>query len=132
MRSLLIPAALLLALVACGQKEPVAASPTPPAVAAATTAVAPAAAVVAENPVGKSTFGKVCALCHAGGVGGAPRPGDKADWGPRIAKGMDVLHQHALQGFTGDKGTMPPRGGMPTLTDDEVKAGVDYMASLSR
>lgn len=128
-KSTLLLAALSLALLsACGQKE--AAAPTPVVVPAA--APAPAPVAVAENTVGKSVFGKVCSMCHAVGAAGAPKPGDKADWGPRIAQGMDLLNKHALEGFTGAKGQMPARGASTTLTDDEVKAAVAYMVDLSR
>lgn len=128
-KSTLLLATLSLALLsACGQKESAApaAAPTPVA------APAPAAPAVAENTVGKSVFGKVCAMCHAVGAAGAPKPGDKADWGPRIAQGNDMLYKHALEGFTGAKGMMPPRGANAALTDDEVKAAVDYMADQGR
>ena len=117
-----------LTLTACGKTDAPAA---PPAPQAAAPAPAPAPAPAAENTVGKSIFGKTCAMCHAAGVAGAPKPGDKADWGPRIAQGKDVLYKHAMDGFTGAKGMMPARGGNPALTDDEVKAAVDYMADQS-
>ena len=123
---LLLSALSLAALTACGQKE----APAPAVVATPVPAVV-AAAPVADNPVGKSTFGKTCALCHASGVAGAPKPGDKADWGPRIAQGKEVLYKHAIEGFTGAKGMMPARGAGASLTDDEVKAAVDYMADQS-
>jgi cytochrome c5 len=121
--TLLLSLGLAALLAACGKQEP--------APAAASSAVA-APAPVAENTVGKSVFGKTCAMCHAAGVAGAPKPGDKADWGPRIAQGMEVLYKHAIEGFTGSKGQMPARGGSPALSDDEVKAAVDYMADKSR
>lgn len=70
-------------------------------------------------------------MCHAAGVAGAPKPGDKADWGPRIAQGKDVLYKHALEGFNGAKGSMPARGGAPSLSDDDIKAAVDFMADQS-
>lgn len=70
-------------------------------------------------------------MCHAAGVAGAPKPGDKADWGPRIAQGKDRLYKHAIEGFTGAKGMMPARGGGTSLSDDEVKAAVDFMADKS-
>lgn len=124
--TLLLATLSLAFLAACGQKD----APTP-ATAPAPVA-APAPAPVAENTVGKSVFGRVCAMCHAVGAGGAPKPGDKADWGPRIAQGNDVLYKHALEGFTGAKGQMPARGANPTLTDDEVKAAVNYMADQAR
>ena len=124
-------AALALFLTACGDKNqatPAASAPAP-AVAAAPAAEAPTP--VAENAVGKSTFNKTCALCHASGAAGAPKTGDKADWGPRIAQGKDVLYKHALEGFNGAKGAMPARGGNTALSDDEVKAAVDYMVGLA-
>lgn len=127
-------------LAACGDKKTEA--PAAPAPAAEPAAVAPAApapeaaapaaaAPVADAALGKSVFGKACALCHAAGVAGAPKPGDKADWGPRIAQGKDTLYKHALEGFTGAKGMMPARGGNSKLTDEEVKAAVDFMADQS-
>ena len=122
-KTLVLLLACAAALAACGKQE--AAAPAP--------AAAPAAAAPApDNAVGKSVYGKTCSLCHAAGVAGAPKPGDKADWGPRIAQGNDVLYKHALEGFTGAKGMMPPRGAAPSLSDEEVKAAVDYMVALSR
>lgn len=115
-------------LVACGKPEAT-------APAAVTPAAAPnvaAAAAEAENAVGKGVYGKTCAMCHAAGVAGAPKPGDKADWGPRIAQGNDVLYKHAMEGFNGAKGSMPARGGSAALKDDEVKAAVDFMVAQSR
>lgn len=137
-------------LTACGQKEEPAteaAAPAPATEAAAPAAEAPAAeapaapeaaapaaagTAVASTEQGKSVFNKVCALCHGVGAAGAPIPGNKDDWGPRIAQGMDMLYKHAMEGFTGAKGAMPARGGNPKLTDDEVKAAVDHMVSLSQ
>ncbi len=124
--TLLLATLSLAFLAACGQKE------TPAPAAAPAPVAAPAPAPVAENTVGKSVFGKVCAMCHAVGAAGAPKPGDKADWGPRIAQGNDVLYKHALEGFTGAKGQMPARGANATLSDDEVKAAVNYMADQAR
>lgn len=133
---LAVAAASLLA--ACGKKEEAAAPPatpaaTTPAPASTGGTAAPAtAAAPADNAAGKATFNKVCAVCHAAGVAGAPKPGDKADWGPRIAQGKEVLYKHAIEGFTGKKGQMPPRGASASLSDDEVKAAVDYMADQSK
>lgn len=132
-------AAAAVLLTACGKNEapaPAAPAPAPaapaPAPAPAPAAQAPApAAAPAENTVGKSTYGKTCAMCHAAGVAGAPKPGDKADWAPRIAQGKDTLYKHAIEGFTGSKGMMPARGGAASLSDDDVKAAVDYMADQS-
>nr|WP_295083637.1 c-type cytochrome [uncultured Roseateles sp.] len=128
-----VSATALLALAACGQKESDSAANTAAPAANTVVAAAPAPASAApENALGKSVFGKTCAMCHAAGVAGAPKPGDKADWGPRIAQGNETLYKHAIEGFTGAKGMMPPRGGGSTLSDDEVKAAVDHMVSLSK
>jgi cytochrome c5 len=45
---------------------------------------------------------------------------------------MDLLYQHAIEGFTGAKGQMPARGGSTTLSDEDVKATVDFMVDQSR
>ena len=124
-------AALVLFLTACGDKTPPSPAAQAPAPAVVAAPAEPAAVPVAENTKGKSVFGNTCAMCHAAGVAGAPKPGDKADWGPRIAKGKDALYKHALEGFTGEKGMMPARGGSTTLSDDDVKSAVDYMVSRS-
>ena len=125
-------AAATLLLAACGKTDAPAPSPAPaPAPAVEAPAPAPAPAPAAENTVGKSIYGKTCAMCHAAGVAGAPKPGDKEDWGPRIAQGKDMLYKHAMEGFNGSKGAMPARGGSTSLSDDEVKAAVDFMAAQS-
>ena len=129
--TMMVAAAIVAALLAgCGDKkpEPAAAASAPAAVSAP---AAPAPAPAPENELGKSVFGKTCAMCHAAGVAGAPKPGDKADWGPRIAQGKDTMYKHAIEGFTGAKGMMPAKGGSANLTDAEVKAAVDYMADKS-
>lgn len=127
--TLLAATGLAAALLAgCGKQEaPAPAAPAP--APAAAPAPAPAPAAHASLELGKSIYGKACALCHAAGVGGAPKPGDKADWGPRIAQGQDVLYKHAIEGFNGQKGAMPAKGGNAGLSDDEVKAAVDFMAA---
>ena len=68
-----------------------------------------------------------CFACHGTGAAGAPKLGDKAAWAPRLAQDIKTLHQHAIEGFTGDTGFMPPRGGFANLSDEEVEAAVDYM-----
>lgn len=118
-------------LAACSKQD--SSTPASPTPAATTAAPAPAPAPPAvDHSAGKSVYNKTCAMCHAAGVAGAPKPGDKADWGPRIAQGEAVLIKHALEGFTGSKGQMPAKGGAPTLSDDEVKSAVAFMVSQSR
>lgn len=118
-------------LSACNKKdaEASASTSTPAASVSAVVAAAPAAA---ENVIGKTTYGKTCSMCHAANVAGAPKPGDKADWAPRIAQGNDVLYKHAIEGFTGAKGQMPARGGAASLSDEDIKATVDFMVAQSR
>ena len=81
---------------------------------------------------GKGTYDKACMACHAAGVAGAPKLGDKAAWKDRIAQGNDTLYTHAIKGFTGKKGMMPAKGGNMSLSDADVKASVDYMVGQSK
>lgn len=81
---------------------------------------------------GKATYDKACFACHASGVSGAPKLGDKAAWAPRIAQGMDTLTKHALEGFQGKTGVMPPKGGFTNLSDEEVVAAIEYMVSQGK
>lgn len=124
-QKIILAAMLALSLSACGGND--APPPETSKPAASPQAAAPAPAPVANGGEGEKIYKKVCALCHASGVAGAPIPGNHGDWDARIAQGNDVLYKHAIEGFTGEKGMMPPRGGGSSLTDDEVKAGVDYM-----
>jgi cytochrome c5 len=101
-------------------------------------AAAAAAAVTAPTPVatvlsGPQVYNAACIVCHQPpGVGGAPPVGDVAAWAPRIAQGMDTLHQHALQGFQGTKGFMPPKGGRVDLSDAEIMSAVDYLVEQAK
>jgi cytochrome c5 len=127
------------ALVACGKPEPGAPSAAAPTAAQVQAALSnappvvpvPVAAVAPEHQDGKRVFDKNCGLCHGAGFGGAPRPGDKANWAPRIAQGVDTLYHHATVGYAGAAGYMPAWGGAG-VSDADIKAGVDYMVSLSR
>ena len=107
---------------------------------AAMQAAADAAAKAAASQVafggstdGKTIFDGVCTGCHTAGVNGAPKLGDKAMWGPRIKEGIDTLVKHAIEGYHGPDGnTMPPKGGMPSLTDDQVKAAVHWIVDQAK
>ncbi|CAM3141941.1 c-type cytochrome [Cupriavidus taiwanensis] len=110
-----------------------AAAPAPAAPAAPAAAAAPAPAAAAAAPaaasaeVGKKVYEQVCAACHAAGVAGAPKFGDKAAWAPRLKEGMDAVHNFALKG----KGVMPPKGGYAG-PDADVIAASDYMANAAK
>ena len=101
-----------------------------PAIAAApaTSKAAPAASATAAKADGKPVYDKTCAVCHATGLAGAPKFGDKAAWAPRIATGMNTLHNSALHG----KNAMPAKGGNMALQDADVIAAVDYMAGAAK
>lgn len=73
-----------------------------------------------------------CFACHGTGAAGAPKIGDKNAWGPRIAKGLDTLESHAINGFQSNGLVMPAKGGNPGLSDAEVKAAVKYMVGQSK
>ncbi len=75
----------------------------------------------------ESDYNHTCAACHNLGVAGAPRVGDYAAWKDRIARGNRALYDHAINGYTGKQGVMPPKGGFAGLSDDSVKAIVEYM-----
>lgn len=87
----------------------------------AATMMMPAAYALAAD--GKALYTQTCAVCHATGVGGAPKLGDKAAWGPRAAAGEPALLASVLKG----KGAMPPKGGNASLSDADAKAAVEYM-----
>jgi cytochrome c5 len=99
-----------------------------PVVTAAATPAAPAPTAAGAKPDGKKVFDSTCSACHAAGLVGAPKLGDKAAWAPRVAQGINALYNSALHG----KGAMPPKGGNSTLSDTDVKAGVDYMVSAAK
>ncbi len=76
---------------------------------------------------GDAIVDKNCKVCHAIGLANAPKldAGAKADWEARLAGGYDAVLASAIKG----KGGMPPRGGDPTLTDDEISAAIKQMLS---
>ena len=82
---------------------------------------------VATAMSGPQVYNTACLACHAAGIGGAPILGDAGQWADRIAQGADTLHEHAINGFTGSMGYMPPKGGRLDLSDAEISAAVDYM-----
>ena len=89
----------------------------------------PAAAIPTD---GTAAYDTACAACHGAGIAGAPKVGDKAAWGPRIAQGKDTLYKHAIEGFTGKTGVMPAKGARADWPDDLVKQAVDHMLALTQ
>jgi cytochrome c5 len=85
---------------------------------------------LAKPTDGKGVFDAACTACHTAGIAGAPKAGDKGAWAPRIAQGKDTLYKHAVEGFTGKAGIMPAKGGRTDISDELIKAGVDYMLTL--
>ncbi len=81
---------------------------------------------------GVATYQKACALCHDAGIGGAPTLGDADAWSDREARGLQALVDNAINGYQGEAGVMPPKGGFLALSDEEVEAAVSYMLEQSQ
>lgn len=86
-------------------------------------AIAAAPKAAAKTRDGKTVYNTFCTTCHAVGVAGAPKYGNKADWSARVGQGLDGLLKVAISG----KGAMPPKGTCGDCTDDELKASINYM-----
>lgn len=107
------------------------ATETAPAADKSSTGVTGVSATDASQPDlahGQQIYRQACAFCHDRGAAGAPKIGDAAAWGPRLALGMEALTASALRG----KGAMPAKGGNPALADAEVRAAVDYLVAQTR
>lgn len=83
---------------------------------------APAAGGAARS--GEDVYNSNCSACHGTGAAGAPKHGDKAAWGPRVAKGKATLYKHAMEGFN----AMPPKGMCMTCSEEEIHAAVDFLS----
>lgn len=75
------------------------------------------------------TYTKTCATCHAIGLAGAPKLGDKEAWAPRIAKSTETLYASAIGGLPPG---MPAKGMCFNCSDDDLKAVVDYMVDSAQ
>ena len=96
-----------------------------------------AAAISEPEPVaallsGPQVYNSACLACHGAGIGGAPATGNKAQWSPRIAQGATVLQDHVINGYQGNDGYMPPKGGRVDLSDEEILAAMNYMIDQVR
>jgi cytochrome c5 len=90
------------------------------------------AAAELKLAAGRKVYESNCAGCHDSDVAGAPTPGDKNDWKERMAQSADIIVKKSIAGFEGKKGAMPPKGGNPSLTDEEVTNAVLYMINASK
>ena len=88
-------------------------------------AVVEVAAAPAGPRSGADVYQTSCFGCHGTGAAGAPKMGDAAAWEPRKAQGIDVLFEHALNGFN----AMPPKGTCMSCSDDELKAAIEHMTN---
>ncbi len=82
-----------------------------------------AAAPADEGKPGDQTYNAICLACHATGAANAPKLDDKGAWQTRAATGMDSMVQSVVNG----KGAMPPKGGLPSLTEPDIRNAVQYM-----
>ena len=89
-------------------------------------------AKTSDDNQAESIYKSKCVACHGTGAAGAPKLGDITAWGTRIAQGDAVLLKNAIEGYKGDKGYMPPKGGYLSLTDEEIAITVQYMVSQSQ
>src|SRR3989338_1593078 len=146
-KQILIVAASLALFSGCGGREngtdasgsPSASAKTSVKVTAVSAPVTPAtfrpdegegmepAAAAPDLVTGEKVYKGTCSICHKSGLKGAPRMGIKEDWEARLTQSNEVLYDRAINGFRGKKGFMPSRGSNSKLSDDEVKAAVDYM-----
>ena len=88
---------------------------------------APAGIVKASAGAGEALYKQACVACHAAGVAGSPKFGDKEAWAPRIKTGLDMLTASVIKG----KGAMPPKGGS-AASDVDIRAAVEYMVSAAK
>lgn len=159
MFSLLLALCIAIGLTACGKDEPVEAPKAAvqpaekmaPVVTEAVDQAKQVAAQVTENveqvaqqveekaqavvdkvkdtlASGQVVYTKACLSCHKMGLMGAPKVGDKTTWSGLIAGGTEKLVKNAINGI----GNMPAKGGVASLTDEDVSAAVDYMVEQSR
>ncbi len=78
---------------------------------------------------GEDVYNQFCFACHAAGVAGAPKFGDAAQWAPRVAKGMDTLWKHSIEGLAPG---MPPRGTCMSCSDDDLHRALEYMVNAAQ
>lgn len=90
------------------------------------------AAPAAASSEGEKVYNKTCFACHAQGVGGAPKVGDKGGWEKRIAQGRELLFKHAIEGYQGSAGYMPAKGTCMDCSNKDIEAAVDFMIGKAK
>lgn len=125
---------LMILLPGCGDKEEMIDTNSSPGTSAEAIPFDPMSLQLETQELieGRIIWVDTCADCHLEGLGGAPVIGNKKDWADRIVKDMDTLYSHALNGFWGNVGEMPPKGGNEALTDEQVKLAVDFVIHASK
>ena len=118
---------LAFALIACGQREE---SPVRSVADERETMNAGTRETLLAE--GENVYRRACAVCHDLGISGAPKLGDRKAWEVRIPTGINILVRNSIDGYEGNLGVMPPRGGDKNLTDAEIEAAVRYMVELSK
>jgi cytochrome c5 len=83
---------------------------------------------LAAIKMGKEVYEANCAVCHATGREGAPKVGDQAAWRERVAQDTEHLVQSVVNGI----GSMPAKGGNPALTEERIRATVNYLVEQNR
>ncbi len=87
---------------------------------------------VAAKLTGAQVYNQACLACHGAGIGGAPVIGNAEAWSSRLTQGIEVLRGHAVNGYQGSAGYMPPKGGRLDLSDEEIHDAVDFMIAESQ
>ena len=126
---LAMPVALVAAalLAGCGDQSKIDPETTATLIQPVARVEIQAVTITPGTRTGEQIYKSICAACHDSGAVGAPKTGDAAAWGPRLALGHDGLTASAIAG----KGAMPTRGGGSDLTDTEVSRAVAYLANLA-
>ncbi|RZJ08427.1 MAG: cytochrome c5 family protein [Acidovorax sp.] len=122
------PAAPAAADTAAPAAAPTAAAAPATAAPEAAAPAAPVVATAAAAGAGEALYKQACQVCHAAGVAGAPKFGDKAAWSARLPAGLDALHASVVKG----KGAMPPRGGAALASDADLRAAVEFMTAAAK
>ena len=91
--------------------------------AAASAALISEARAAPDFGSGEAVYNAVCQACHTTGVLNSPMLGDATGWETRLPKGKAAMYQSVINGLN----LMPPKGGRPDLSDEQVEMAVDYM-----